>query len=452
MRNRRGRLLTAATVAITTALSISPFSPLPAQASSMPEVEAKLETPALFDDDAGGRANADDPAIWLHPTHSARSVVIGTAKEAGLLAYSLSGTVLQTVAAPAPPRPGDEGGRFNNVDLVYGMRVGGASRDLAVVSDRGRDQLRVYRIDPSAARVGAPPLVDVTDPAAPLVFSSNQDEVNEKRTAYGLATWQDRATGRSYALVSQRDTTKLALLRLIATPAGTVTYTVERTLTMPASFTLPNGATWQPCLEPGEDPQFEGMVVDARTGTLYAGQEDVGIWRMPATLLGTPVLVDKVREYGVPAAYDPVTDECAYGPDPGYGGSHLSSDVEGLTIYYRGGGKGYLLASSQGENAFAVYQLQGANAYTGHFRVVSGDDSDEPDGSEVCDGAMVLNAPLGSTFDEGLLVVHDGQNTPTVVDDNGEERENTNFKFVQWEDVAEEAGLAVDTSGWNPRF
>ncbi|GAB3137278.1 phytase [Micromonospora sonneratiae] len=449
MQNRRGRLLTAAAIAI--AMTVSPFSAQAAQTAGIPEVEAELETPALFDDDAGGNANADDPAIWLHPTHPARSVVIGTAKEGGLFAYSLSGSVLQAVPVPAPPRPGDEGGRFNNVDLLYDVKVGGTPRDLAVVSDRGRDQLRVYRIDPAAARVGAAPLVDVTDPAAPLIFSVDQDEVNEQRTVYGLAAWQDRATGRSYALVSRRDTTELALLRLIATPAGRVTYTVERTLTMPASFTLPNGANWQPCLEPGEDPQFEGMVVDARTGTLYAGQEDVGIWRMPATLLGTPVLVDRVREYGVPATYDPATDECTYGTDPGYGGTHLSSDVEGLTIYYRGAGRGYLLASSQGENAFAVYQLQGANAYQGHFRVVADDDPDDPDGSEVCDGAAVLNVPLGSTFDEGLLVVHDGENTPVAVDENGEVRENTNFKFVKWDDVAEEAGLVVDTSGWSPR-
>lgn len=447
MRNRRNRLLAAATAVLV--VSLSPMTP--AQATSMPEVEAELETPALFDDEAGGNSNADDPAIWLHPTNAARSVVVATAKEGGLRVYSLAGSVRQTIAAPAPPRPDDEGGRFNNVDLLYGMKVNGVARDLAVVSDRGRDQLRIYRIDPAAAAAGAAPLVDITDPAAPLVFSADLDEVNDQRTVYGLATWQDRATGSSYALVSRRHTTDLALVRLIPTVAGTVTYSVVRTITLPNSFTLPNGSNWTPCLEPDEQAQFEGMVVDAQTGVLYAGQEDVGIWRMPATLLGAPTLVDKVREFGVPATYDEATEECSYGPDPGYGGTHLSADVEGLTMYYRRDGKGYLLVSSQGDYTFAVYQRQGANAYVGNFRIVADEDPEDPDGSEVCDGAAVLNVPLGGTFDEGLLVVQDGQNGPPVLDENGEERENTNFKFLEWDDVAEEVGLEVDTSGWNPR-
>ncbi|MFI5496066.1 phytase [Actinoplanes sp. NPDC051859] len=444
----RRRSLTAATTLLLTA-ALLPVASAAQATTGLPRIDAELETPALFDDEAGSYANADDPAIWLHPGKASRSVVVATAKEGGLRAYSLAGKQLQTIAAPVAPGPDDEAGRFNNVDLAYGVRLGGVSADLAVVSDRGRDTLRAYRIDPAAATAGRAPLTDVTDPAAPFVFSSSPDEVNEQSTAYGLATWRDPASGQHYALVSRRHTTEVALVRLVATPTGTITYTVVRTLTLPSSFSLPDGSTWTPCADPGELPQVEGMVVDAQTGVLYAGQEDVGIWRMPATLTGTPVLMDKVREFGVPATYDPETEECAVsGPDPGAGGRHISADVEGLTIYYRRDGRGYLLASSQGDNTFVVYQRAGANAYVTNFRI--GPDSDGPDGSEECDGAMVLNVPLGE-FDEGLLVVQDGFNTPDVDDSEGEARTNTNFKFVEWDDVAEEAGLAVDTSGWSPR-
>lgn len=196
---------------------------------------------------------------------------------------------------------------------------------------------------------------------------------------------------------------------------------------------------------------MEGIVVDAQTGTLYAGQEQIGIWRMRADLLVTPVLMDKVREFGTSASYDPQTEECTIVSDPGFGGEHLSADVEGLTIYYRRHGKGYLLASSQGDNTFAVYQRQGTNAYVGNFRIVADDDPQDPDGSESCDGAAVLNVPLGEEFDEGLMVVQDGQNTPVELDPSGEAREKTNFKFVEWDDIAEEVDLAVDTHGWSPR-
>ncbi|MCZ9336483.1 hydrolase, partial [Streptomyces sp. TRM76130] len=65
---------------------------------------------------------------------------------------------------------------------------------------------------------------DVTDPGAAPVFSADQAEINEERTAYGLATWTDRTTGRSYALVSRRERTTLALLELTSTASGHVGY------------------------------------------------------------------------------------------------------------------------------------------------------------------------------------------------------------------------------------
>jgi 3-phytase len=33
----------------------------------------------------------------------------------------------------------------------------------------------------------------------------------------------------------------------------------------------------------------------------------------------------------------------------------------------------------------------------------------------------------------------------------GEARENTNFKYVKWDDIARRLGLTIDTTGWNPR-
>ena len=48
------------------------------------------------------------------------------------------------------PGPDDEPGRFNNVDLVDRLPArAGRLVDLAVVTDRGRDKLRFYRIDPT---------------------------------------------------------------------------------------------------------------------------------------------------------------------------------------------------------------------------------------------------------------------------------------------------------------
>jgi 3-phytase len=345
---------------------------------------------------------------------------------------------VQSLPAPRPAAEDDAPGRYNNVDLVTGLRTTTGRADVAVVSDRGNDRLRIYRIDPS--RPGGP-LTDITDPAAAPVFSTDQADINDQRTAYGLATWQDKSTGRTYALVSRRERTRLALVELKPTASGTVTYRKVRTLDLPASFRLPNGTMWSPCAEPGELPQVEGMVVDPATGTLYAGQEDIGIWRMRADLTTEPVLVDKVREYGVPGVYDEATEECTAGADPGFGGERLSADVEGLTLFQEPDGDGYLFASSQGDDTFALYdrEVSENNEYEGGFRV--GAASATLDGSEECDGAAVLNAPLGSRYPNGLLIVQDGHETPEVPDGEGGTRTATGFKFVDLRAVVDAADL-----------
>ncbi|MEU0114493.1 phytase [Streptomyces bobili] len=411
--------------------SLALTAALPAAAEdddALPAVLPRVETPALHDDEAGGNSDADDPAIWRNAAAPDASLVVATAKEGGLRVYDLGARLVQSLAAPAGPGPEDAPGRFNNVDVVQGLKLSTGRADLAVTTDRGNDRLRFYRIDPASP---GRPLSDVTDPAAAPVFSADQAEINEQRTAYGLATWTDRTSGRTYALVSRRERTTIALLELTPTAGGKVGYRKIRTLTLPSSFRLPDGTSWSPCAEPGELPQVEGMVVDPANGTLYAGQEDIGVWRVPATLNGTPRLVDTVREYGVPGTYDEATEECVNGADPGYGGTRIAADVEGLTLLTEADGDGYLLASSQGDNTFAAYDREQSddNEYEGGFRVAA--TATGPDGSEECDGAAALNAPLGRRFPGGLLVVQDGH------DDTGqaEDRTATNFKFVDLREV-----------------
>jgi 3-phytase len=214
---------------------------------------------------------------------------------------------------------------------------------------------------------------------------------------------------------------------------GRVTYQRTDTLDLPASFRLPNGTTWRPCAEPGEDPQVEGMTVDAAAGVLYAAQEDVGLWRISLSLqrgrfTDARRLVERVAEYGVPATFDPETEECVLdiAHDPGYG-RRIRADVEGVTIYPTGVRSGYLLVSSQGDSTFYVYDRR-TTTPVGRFAVVDGPAAD---GAQHSDGAAVTRAALPG-YPAGLLVVHDGENTPDVPGADGEPRPNTNFKFIDW--------------------
>jgi len=378
----------------------------PAYASGLTEVTAAAETAPNWDDDAGGNANADDPAIWVDAQHPERSVVLGTLKNGGLTVFDLTGKQVQRFATPPAPEPGQEPGRFNNVDIVD---------NLAIVTDRGRDQLRTY-----AVKAGR--LTDVTSATAPLVFSKDTAEVQDQRTAYGLAA--TKIKGRTVVAVTRRSETRVGFLALVPDGHGKITYRSIGTVDLPSTFKLSDGSTWSPCEEPGDRPQLEGMVFDRTTNDLYAAQEDVGVWRIPQH--GKPDLLEKVREFGQRAVYNDETEECEpTGPVSPDAGNHLSADAEGLTIAYRNGVR-TLYASSQGDSTFAVYRMDGRRlVYRAGFEVTDGPAAD---GVQHSDGAAVTTQPLGSRFPHGLFAVHDGENTPGDSD-----REGTNFKLVRLE-------------------
>ncbi|ADM09467.1 phytase domain protein [Parvularcula bermudensis HTCC2503] len=151
-------------------------------------------------------------------------------------------------------------------------------------------------------------------------------------------------------------------------------------------------------IELGE--QLEGCVVDEQNSQVFVGREEGGIERFRLTTDGTlsdGEMIDRV------------------GSDNG-----IVADIEGLSLYAKDDGTGYLVASSQGNDTYAVYdRLTGA--YLGRFRIAPGD---EVDGAEETDGLDVTSRALPG-YPEGMLVVQDGFN------DDG----NQNFKYVDWRDV-----------------
>jgi len=141
--------------------------------------------------------------------------------------------------------------------------------------------------------------------------------------------------------------------------------------------------------------QPEGCVVDPRDGTLYIGEELAGIW-----------------------AIDPDGGKKRMVAQVGTG--MLVPDVEGLALAAQDEDGGYLVASSQGDNAFAVYRLPGAIPI-GRFRIGAGDFG----AAEETDGIALDPRSFGPAFPEGLFVAQDGINPPYA----------QNFKLVGWGDV-----------------
>jgi 3-phytase len=443
-----GSTMRARTLILALPLVIAIGTPLTAGAKPLPGpavVTTDNETPVLYDDDEGGNASGDDPAIWVHPEDSEASIVIVTAKEGGLRVYNLDGKEIQSILATPAPRADGVDGRYNNVDIAYGLTLGGQTVDVAVVSDRFNDQLRFWTIDPAGSGA-ATPLTEVTAAEQEFIFNPDRDAVDEEHTAYGVAVYQP-SPGTAHAVVTQEGATTIATVRIVPA-AGEIGYTDINTLEMPAEFPLPDGTTWIPCEEPGVLPQFEGVSVDQRTGVLYATQEDVGLWRIELPLGSSdPVLLDRVADFGIHDDFDPDSEECIPEDEGavGFGGPNLVADAEGVDIYYGTGYTGYVIVSSQGDDRYSVYATQGMNRSLGTF-VINGVGVDDVNGS---DGLAITNRPVGD-YVQGLLVSHDEPETGTGID---EDRDATNFSYVDWGEVAEALHLKVSTrAGNDPRF
>jgi 3-phytase len=146
--------------------------------------------------------------------------------------------------------------------------------------------------------------------------------------------------------------------------------------------------------------QPEGCVVDPRDGTLYVGEEVRGIWRFsPGTSEGQLV-----------ASAD---------------GKQLVADVEGLALLPQGENSGWLVASSQGDNAFVLYRLPDMSP-AGRFRI----GKDVFGATEETDGIELAGGDFGPDYPAGLFVAQDGDNRPHA----------QNFKLVSWRAILQAAG------------
>lgn len=381
-------------------LALSALFTLPALAA----VTAGHETANI-----GSSGDADDPAFWLHPSDLSKSLVIGAVKNAGARVYNLTAGEIQ-VLNPFPVTSGAS--RINNVDVQYGFKLQDGSRiDIAVGSDRGQDVFRVWKIDGDNASA---PLsyIGVDNPTRAFVDKPNGsvNPVGAQNTAYGMALYRDVAADKVYVLATQRSQPRVAQFELVAGADGKVDTQWVRDWDFPTMSV--NGT---PVGLSGK--QFEGVVVDQQSGMLYAGHEDVGIWRIDlktGAADANPFVLSKTYDAASP----------------------LDPDVEGLTIYYGSNGAGYLLASSQGDDSFAVFDRQ-SNGYIGSFSVTAG----SFDSVQESDGADVVSLALPG-YPQGLFITQDGDNDP----ENG-----TNFKYASWGAIAGELNLTVNTTAYDPR-
>lgn len=248
-----------------------------------------------------------------------------------------------------------DAGRVNNVDLVDTPQ--GVIVAASDRSDETNAHIALFRLDTQAARL---------IPIGRVPAGAGE--------AYGMCLWATPAGSAITAFIVMKDGT----IRQIELDTASATGRTVRTMKL---------AT-----------QSEGCVVDPRTARLYVAEEDVGIWRWDARASG-PVRPVKLA---------------------GVDGKRLVADVEGLAIAADGAGNGgWLVASSQGDNAYAVYRLAD-DRFVGRFRIAAGTFGS----TQETDGIAVMTGDFGAGFGGGLMVAQDGENAPTQ-----------NFKLLGWAKV-----------------
>ena len=107
-------------------------------------------------------------------------------------------------------------------------------------------------------------------------------------------------------------------------------------------------------------------------------------------------------------------------------GRTLVADAEGLALAPKGAKGGYLVVSSQGDNAYTLYRLPGV-IYAGRFRIGGG----AIDGTSDTDGIELALGDFGPDYPKGLFVAQDGDNAP----------DTQNFKYVSWAKIVAALGL-----------
>lgn len=245
--------------------------------------------------------------------------------------------------------------RLNNVDLrAVGGQVIAAASDRADVDDA---HVSLFRLDTVAARLL---------PIGRYRVGSGE--------AYGMCLWQRRADKALFGFVVLKDG-RIDQIAIDVAGAQPVVKTVR-------SMKLGS--------------QAEGCVVDDRTGLLYVAEEDVGIWRFDADPAGDPTPLSVAKVDGVA----------------------LVADAEGLALAPKGRRGGYLVASSQGDSSYVLYDLKDHHV-AGRFRIAGG----VIDGTSETDGIDLALGNFGPDFPRGVLVAQDGDNAP----------DTQNFKLVRWD-------------------
>lgn len=289
--------------------------------------------------------DSDDPAIWIDRRDPARSLVLGTDKhptDGGLYVFDLAGKLQAAKTIRGLARP-------NNIDIAYDFSLAGKKVDVAVVTERNAQRLRVFTL----------PDLRAIDGGGLPVFAGEPG-----RLPMGIALYRRPHDGALFAIVGGRIGPRDGYLwqyRLEDNGHGQVQATKVR------AFGRFSGKK-----------EIESIAVDAEAGYVYYSDEQIG-----------------VRQYRADPDAADANDELALFATTGFAGDH-----EGIAIYPQSGGRGYILVSNQDGDTFEVFAREGTNANPFEHRHLASLRL----ATRSSDGSDVTPVALSSALPGGLFV------------------------------------------------
>ncbi len=285
--------------------------------------------------------DSDDPAIWIHRAAPESSLVLGTDKnqDGALYAFNLAGKIVNVVGDLHYP---------NNVDIAYGFPFHGRNMDIAVVTERLQQRLRVFQL----------PDLKAIDHGDLTVF-----EGDPKRAPMGIATYKRPRDNAFFVFVSGKTGPKQGYIgqyRLQENEQGHLQIALIR------QFGTFSGKK-----------EIEAMAVDSELGFVYYSDETVGVRKYHAD----PDEADADKELAV------------------LGRKGFKRDHEGISIYNKDG-DGYIIVSDQQANRFWIWSRQGLPGKPHEHRLLKivTTAAIESDGNEV------TSVALSPEFPSGMLV------------------------------------------------
>lgn len=284
--------------------------------------------------------DTDDPAIWINAADPTQSLVIGTDKDSdgGIYVFDMKGRIVKEVKNLKRP---------NNVDIAYGVMWNGSPVDIAVVTERESNQLRVFRL----------PDMSPVDGGGISVFDGETE-----RQPMGIALYTRPSDHAVFAIVGRKSGPAEGYLwqyQLADNGKGALAATLVR------KFGRYSGRK-----------EIESIAADNELGYIYYSDEQYGVHK--------------------------------YQADPAMGNTELAlfgqrdfkEDIEGISIYKHQDGTGYILVSNQQANTFVVYPREGTTGQPHqHLKI-----TEIPVSTAESDGSDVTSLNLGPDLPEGLFV------------------------------------------------